>query len=516
MNNADFSSVRPAAKYEFSRFDTLMAWCAILLGYFIIRVLPVWNKPAGAALLLLALYTISFVWLKKSGVRPDARSLVFAFVGILYLPVFILNNKGEISVLLFLAELLVWIYFIYSATGNRMEDRIGQLFFFDAVKAAFVMPFVSFSALAGAAVGGKAGRTKKLAVNILWVLLGLVAAVIPTMIIMMLLSYDANFTAMVERLFDFDAEWLIERIFTLIFGLPLAFYGFALFISSRSRKLTDKMTREQCSRGIEKVRFLPAAFVYAVMTPVLLTYAVFFVSQWSYYMSAFTGVLPEGMIYSKYARDGFFNLCVVAALNAIALLIVNALVRRRGSVEKIFLKVYSILTALFTLILIATALSKMALYIGAYGLTQKRVLVSWFMIFMAAGFIFVIIAQLWRKFRFNPALLITGAVLFGALAYSNIDARIANYNAAAYLDGQLDWVDVEEIYDMGDAGIPALLRLEKEAKDGETAAAAKEKIIEYIDIQVKKEDNGSIFSFNVRHARAVRLLEDSGYLIGDK
>ena len=347
---------------------------------------------------------------------------------------------------------------------------------------------------------------------LLWILLGLLAAIIPTLIVAELLSFDENFRQIIDMILELDLEWLTDRLIALLFGLPLAFWGFAAFVSSRSRKLSDRMTGKQCSRAADSVRIFPAPLIYATMTPVLLLYVVFFVSQWSYYTSAFYGVLPEGFVFSAYARDGFFRLCAVATLNALALIFVSIFVQRKSRVERVLLRVYSVITALFTLVLIATAFSKMALYISAYGLTLKRVYVSWFMIFMAAGFIYALISQFAVRFRFNLALLLTGALMFVAIAYANVSGIVAGYNADAYLDGRLGSVDISEISRMGDSGIPALVRLADEAVDSE-AGRGYQSINEYIELNKDKKKN--ILTFSLPRARALALLEREGSIEGD-
>ncbi|HOA85218.1 MAG TPA: DUF4173 domain-containing protein [Bacillota bacterium] len=513
MNGENNDTARPAGlrtNSGYNWFDTLMVWCAVLFGYLMIRLLPLHSKPSGEALLLLALYVVAFIWFRKSGVKPTVRSLVFASAGIAVLPAFVISSDDGLAFLLFFAELLVWLYFVYTAPGNAVEADIGRFFWLDAVKAVIAMPLSSLFALPCAAVGNTRGMGKKIIVTLLWILLGLVMAIIPALIVIELLSFDANFREIIDKICGLDIEWLTERLVSLIFGLPLAFWGFAAFISSRQRKLSDKMTGEQCGRAAEAVRVFPAPLIYATMTPVLILYVIFFVSQWGYFTAAFYGVLPEGFVYSSYARQGFFQLCSVASLNALALIFVSIFVRRESRAERVLLKVYSVITSLFTLVLIATALSKMALYISAYGLTLKRVYASWFIIFMAAGFIYAIIANLVKRFRFNFALLLTGALMFGAIAYANVSGLIADYNADAYLDGRLGSVDIYEISRMGDSGIPALVRLAGEAEDSKVADEAVRSINEYLELNSDRKDN--ILTFSLPRARAEALLERKGYI----
>ncbi len=505
MNNTVYNpSEGGADAAKLNRFDTIMALTALVFGYFLVRLLPVFNKPVGAALFLLGLYATSFLWLRKSGIRPTVRSLAFAASGLALLPAFIINPPGAFTAFLFVFELAAYIYFIYSAPGNGIEDKVSSLFFFDALRAVFLMPSASLPALFRALPTGGSGRMKRFFRMLPWILLGLISAVIPTLIVALLLSYDESFRRIIEQIAELDLGWLVGRLFSFALGVPAAVYGYSLFVSSRSRKLADKMSGESCREAVKRVGVLPQALICATMTPVLLVYAIFFASQRGYYLSAFTGALPEGLIYSDYAREGFFQLFAVAVINILMLISASLFMKKRSVGKPITLKIYTVVTSVFTLVLIATALSKMALYIGAYGLTHKRVWASWFMLLMAAGFIFVIIGQFAEKFRFNTALLIAGFILSAAISFSNIGGIVADYNAAAYLDGRLNGVDLAEIYMTGCSGAPALLRIANEAEDTETRACAREYLALLSDSALGEY---SFYEFNLPRARAAKLLE---------
>ena len=152
----------------------------------------------------------------------------------------------------------------------------------------------------------------------------------------------------------------------------------------------------------------------------------------------------------------------------------------------------------------ATALSRMSLYISKYGLTLDRIHASWFMIVLASAFVLAILKQVWSRLPFTAILIGCTAVLFAVLIYGNANAMVANYNADAYLDGRLESVDVSEIYDMEYAGVPALIRLAQNAPDADVAESAQK----YLDQTRRKMDSAEnrIWSFNFPAAKARRLI----------
>ena len=116
---------------------------------------------------------------------------------------------------------------------------------------------------------------------------------------------------------------------------------------------------------------------------------------------------------------------------------------------------------MITLGLIATAFSKLYLYITRFGLTPKRIYAAWFMVILAVVFLLIILKQFVLRFRLIPTATLVCVALFGALALSGTDGVIARHNVDRYLDGSLKTVDVEAMEDLGDAAIPELVRLAK-------------------------------------------------------
>ena len=246
------------------------------------------------------------------------------------------------------------------------------------------------------------------------------------------------------------------------------------------------------------------------MLPILALYVIFFISQWDMYVSAFTGALPTDTTHAEYARQGFFELCCVCAINALLIFAVNFFTKNTGKAANVTLRIIKAITSVFSIVLAATALSKMLLYISAYGLTLNRVLASWFIMLLVVVFIFVIIDQIAPLFRFNAALLIAFALLFGALVFSDVPTIVAEYNTEAYLSGKLAHIDVDELYyECDEAGIPALVRLSKNAPDENVREYANELVEQYKADKSKEENDGErgLFSFSITRARAEMAVD---------
>lgn len=122
-------------------------------------------------------------------------------------------------------------------------------------------------------------------------------------------------------------------------------------------------------------------------------------------------------------------------------------------------KALSLLVCALTLVILASAFWRMRLYILAYGLSLLRVMTLWAMAFILLSLVLAAVKVLRPDFKFWPcfaALGLYGWVLFNA---ANVDARIADYNVDAYLDGRLSQVDTQYLANLSPSALPALERL---------------------------------------------------------
>ena len=139
-----------------------------------------------------------------------------------------------------------------------------------------------------------------------------------------------------------------------------------------------------------------------VMILLLLAYALFTYVQFTY---LFGGTLPIDLTYSEYARDGFGQFVAVTMIN-FTLLGLSLSKSEPGRA----IKALQTLLIAASLIVLASAAWRMLLYVGAYGLTIRRVLPLWLMIY----FVFLAVVGVVRVYREKTPFLRIGAF---ALAY---------------------------------------------------------------------------------------------------
>lgn len=150
---------------------------------------------------------------------------------------------------------------------------------------------------------------------------------------------------------------------------------------------------------------------------------MFIAFQAKYLFSACVGILPESFTYAEYARQGFFELCGITAFNVLLLFFMNIFARTVTRENKV-LSVINIAFSTVTILLLITAMSKMGMYITAYGFTIKRIQASVFMIWLCLV-LFMIICHQKKKIPLVRWAVFSGAVLYTLLCILPLEAMIS-------------------------------------------------------------------------------------------
>lgn len=443
----------------FTTAEVVFAWICYIAGYLFCRVVPLSENPFGGFLFIIALFTATIVVLVIKKAKFSVLSWLAVASAIVMAASLVITTNDTLTLVSYLYSLVAYFYFVYSATGNTLKKGLSDMIVVDFINALFAFPFRSLEQMFKAMFSNNSNKSGKL---ISRSLLGLVIAFIPTVIVLALLSYDSEFWRLFKNIFDFNFSDVFSHLVSFVFAIPVGMYFYGLFVSSVDKNSRGAVTCESCSKSAAKMRFVPVATIIAAVTPLIFIYILFFISQWQYYISGFTGVLPAEFSYADYAREGFFQLCAVSIINLAIILAAVAFIRRDNDRPPVILKIIAIIFSVFTLILISTAIAKMVMYIDCYGLTQKRVYATWLMVVLAIVFLLVIVKQFVPKLNAVAVSLMVCVLLFSVLALSNADSIIVKYNVNRYLDGSLSKIDIQDMSELGDAAIPGLVHLAEE------------------------------------------------------
>ena len=274
------------------------------------------------------------------------------------------------------------VWWVLSRGGLLLEGETGHLLPLDALDGFVVFPFKNFFLRIRtllASLWQLRGRRTKPA-TLAWSLAALVLAlVLLREAALLLTAADSGFAALL-------AGW--ERLLRLrlfrdldpgdfLLSLPVGAWLFGL-LAGGAREDRGRL-RQRAAAVTEKLgtlRRVPEALWTALLALFALLYLLFFFVQGRYLFGAFTRTLPEGFIVSQYARQGFFELCRVMAVNLLLLWLVARLSRRGVRENRPLLLACTLLLA-ESMLFAAVAFSKLALYISCFGFTPLRLQSCW-------------------------------------------------------------------------------------------------------------------------------------------
>ncbi len=294
------------------------------------------------------------------------------------------------QILLFIHIFAVW--WLLSESGVLLEGKSGHLLPVDALNGLAIIPFANFflrvrtCAFALKKIFGREGAEKKRGFSFKSAAALIICGCLLVSAVSLLGSADSNFAGLIDGIrgslsFDIDGDFVLRLILSIPVGAWL--FGLAAGCARRSREDLDRQ-RGSVMTALASMRGVSARLWTAVVCVFSLVYAVFFVLQASYLFGGFTGRLPEGFIYSQYAREGFFELCRVMLVNFALLWLVTRMAAA-GEAGGRTLKALCLTVLAESVLFALVALSKLALYISVYGFTPLRLQSSWLVCVLLAG-----------------------------------------------------------------------------------------------------------------------------------
>lgn len=240
----------------------------------------------------------------------------------------------------------------------------------------------------------------------------------------LLASADAVFGELLDDVFHFDVPLVLSH---LLLAAALAWMSAGVM---RALFLDDAVGAPEVVRPA--ALSLGTTETVTVLGSLNLLFGVFVAVQLRYLFGGAEQVTVPGstLSYADYARGGFFELVTVAGLMLPLLLGLHWLLRGGAAQERAFRWLAGVQLALLAVIMVS-AMRRMWLYQGAYGLTELRLYTSAFMAWLAIVFAWFAATVLrGRREQFAFGALLAGVATLAGLHAANPDALIVRVNAA--------------------------------------------------------------------------------------
>ncbi len=308
-------------------------------------------------------------------------------------------------------------------------------------------------------------------------------------------SADAVFHDVVADAFAIDFGAVLGHIalFAIFAGLSAGYLRGAMLRAAASGSPTDGESK--LSLGV-----IPVATALGLVD---LLFLLFVVIQLRYlFGGAELIAAATGLTYAEYARRGFFELVTASGLVLPLLAGADWAVRNESREHQRTFRQLAIVLLLLLAVVMASALARMRLYVGAYGLSEIRVYSTAFMLYLAGVFIWFAWTTLrGQRRRFAFGALVQGFAVLGGLHLLNPDAFIVRTNLARPpaerpFDG---WYAASLSADAVPLLVEALPRLDARAQC--TVAVG-------LLTQRDRLERGDWRNWNFARSRARRLLHD--------
>ena len=427
----------------------LLGIASLILG--IVFVLLFYGQDLGLNYsLFLPLIAMIGLLLARVFSRPLLREYyAIILAGIFFSSMVFVRASEMLTFFNILGSLLLLLVVVMMFTGKRirsfaLSDYL-KVFF---LPLRFIRPFFeTFSAIVSIKkVSDGNARTKE-------IIRGSIMASIALLVFASLFSSaDAGFEKLLSGIFTLELEEdVMGRIFlgAIVTAFFIGGFGF----------MFKKLPVSPAPESPAKTRGLGAIETMIVLGSINTLFLTFILLQISYLFGGATHLLAEGLTYAEYAREGFFQLVVVAVLSfAIILFTERQIIKRDGTHLRSF-KILSGVLVLQVIVILASAFVRLSLYEYAYGFTEIRLYSHVFMIWLSIV-LMLLSVHIWKsrtyaEFSFRIFCMVV-IFLFG-MNMLNPDAFIAKKNLERYQSTGL--LDARYLATLSDDALPYTIEL---------------------------------------------------------
>ena len=183
-------------------------------------------------------------------------------------------------------------------------------------------------------------------------------------------------------------------------------------------------------------KFLGFTEAAIVMGSISLLFLSFVTIQFQYFFGGNVNISENGFSYSVYARRGFSELIIIAAINLLLILGLSIITKRENRTQAIVFSALNCIIVIQVIIMLVSAFMRLELAIDWHGFSRLRLYPQVFMIWLGILLIAIVILEAYHRERFFTWTILLVCMGFSAsINLVNVDARIVHHNVQRTLDG---------------------------------------------------------------------------------
>ena len=467
-----------------------------------ILLMSIWNVilfygnrfGISVMLFMIPLLIFIYIFLKKNKKINNKKGLLFLIpIVLLSLTYTIFDNDLFYIFNCIVITLLFGIMYIYTI---KPVDTLVELV--DKTITILVAPISyigNFFRVATSKISDKlkiSPKAKKVLLSILIVL------PIVVVVVLLLSSADMIFGEMFDNIFGTIRDFLDDILFDEFLGRVVRFIIVFFALGASLMYLVYEYPNKNEKEKVKETKTRDVFTLKLLVSVLNIIYIIFDVIQ---IKSLMLHSVSSNINYAEYARQGFFELMVVSIINIAIILISKKFETKDNKKDFNYINIMNVIMIFLTIIIIVSSFLRMNLYESAYGYTTLRLLV--YVTLMTETILMIPTVM----YIFNSNVNIFKCYLYIILAayvvtnYMNIDYMVARRNVNRYYVNNR--IDVEYLKNGGYDNIPILLELYHKTDD----AQIKDDLKDYFDYMHVREENESIFEFNITRYRSHNMLD---------
>jgi len=256
------------------------------------------------------------------------------------------------------------------------------------------------------------------------------------------------------------------------------------------------------SFDLPEAKRLQTLEVAVIVGSLVVLFALFVAVQVRYLFSGEGPVEASlDLTYAQYARRGFFELVAATALLLPVLLVLDWALARRHTTHIAYRVLAGMLLALLSVVMLS-AFERMQVYKDAYGLTELRVYVSAFLVWLGVVFVWFAASVLaGRRDRFLAVTIVAAVVSLILLNVLSPDTMIARTNTARAAEGKE--FDAQHAALLGPDAVPELIESLDQLSETDACTIAR------VLLDRWRDEDLDLRGWNYARAEAIEAVNDN-------
>jgi len=415
-----------------------------------------YGKPIGISFFVFILIFVIFslILIKKFGEKLNKIQYLLLIPAILFSAIVFLRSSGFLTFFNIIGTLFLLSLFFVLFSRENLSD-FNFLKYFISPISFFLKSFGKSAKFIEENIGRFQAKKKFGSPEFYSVIRGIIISLpILAILIWLLSSADIVFQKYLEKIWKINID--PEVVLRILIVLVASYFFIGIFAKAFANEKYENSPLKN-----NQPKFLGSIESFVVLGLIELLFLVFILIQFFYLFGGkeYVWGIEEYITYSEYAKKGFGELIAVSIISFLLIYGIDKFGKRENLLQKRTFKISSSILVLEIFVIMASAFTRLSLYVDGYGYTLSRFLSFIFLFwlfFVFLSFLYKVFSEQKETHFIFSAFWLT--ILFWVgINFLNPDAFIAKKNIERYNQGKQ--IDVNYLTRLSEDTIPEIVKI---------------------------------------------------------